>query len=313
MSTFFYGFCGLSPKSTQQAAESGHKLYSEGHLSDAILSFSEVAEDVRHGDDQPACCRDLYIGGNACLESNRFIEALEFYTLALEIARKNKCTKDITGLLVNIGVIYSIFRDYEKSIHYYHQAFEELQKQPDENVMPIVLANLVNSYSKAGHPDEARKYLKLQAQHPLSDKAVHQYHIYYNQGIIAAADQNPRGNLFCQQKALDVIDANGLSDLMRTDVLDEMGHAYADLGCKESALSTYKKCCFFLKAADIYFRSMKLVARLLTFSERRAMPILHLSTLADKLNLQIQPLTYSHSMRPKTNSTILKTTLPPLT
>lgn len=235
------GLCGITPEETARASASGHKLYEAGRLSDAILSFTEVAEAVRCGDEKPEYSRDLYIAGNACLESNRFIEALEFYTLALEIAQRQNLTDDVAGLFANVGVIYSIFRDYEKSLHYFHQAFDALQKKPDPNVMPIVLANLVNSYSKAGHPDEARKYLKLQAQCPLPEKSVHQYHIYYNQGVIADADGNPGGNLFYQQKALDVVEANGLPDLMRTDVLEEMGHAYSGLGQRYSALSAYKE------------------------------------------------------------------------
>lgn len=235
------GRCEISTEQTRKAAAAGRKLYEQGLRSDAILSFAEVAEAVRQGDDDPAYCRELYIGGNACLESNRFIEALEFYTVALEIARKHKIESEIAGLSANIGVIYSIFRDYDRSIHYFREAYEALLKRPDEKVMPIVLANLVNSFSKSSNPVEARKYLKIQAQHPLPDKAVNQYHIYYNQGIIAAADGNPGGNLYYQQKALDVIDANKLPDLMRTDILDEMGHAYADLGQTDSALSLYKR------------------------------------------------------------------------
>lgn len=235
------GYCEISTEQTHKASVIGHKLYEQGRRSDAILSFSEVAEAVRQGDDDPDYCRDLYTGGNACLESNRFIEALEFYTLALETARKHEKGEMIAGLSANIGVIYSIFRNYDRSIHYFREAYEALLKRPDEKVFPIVLANLVNSYSKSGNAVEARKYFKIQAQHPLPDKALNQYHIYYNQGIIAAADRNPGGNLYYQQKALDVIEANNLPDLMRTDILDEIGHAYADLGRTDSALSVYKR------------------------------------------------------------------------
>lgn len=244
----------ITPEETARAAASGHKLYKQGRLSDAILSFSEVAESVRRGDEKPSHCRDLYIAGNACLESNRFVEALEFYTLALEIARGHNLSEDIAGISANIGVIYSIFHDYEKSLRYFHLAFGELQKHPDENIMPIVLANLVISYSKSGQPAEARKYLKLQAQHPLPDKAVHQYHIYYNQGVIAAADGNPGGNLYYQQKALDVIEANGLPDLMRADILEEMGHAYAGLGERDKALSCYKEMLRISEAGGFLFQ-----------------------------------------------------------
>lgn len=215
----------------------GEKLYEQNKKADAILEFSQIADMIRAGDERPEYCKAMYTAGNACLETNRFIEALDFFSLALSLAEKTKQQQMVARLFTNIGVIYAIFNDDAKASHYFQLAYDHLIKYSDKDVLPIVIANLVNSYSKAGKVDEARKYFRLESQHPLPEKTLHQYHMYYNQGVIARASNNPGANLYYQQKAMEVVDANKMPDLMRTDLYDEIGRSYLELGDTAKALN----------------------------------------------------------------------------
>ena len=98
-------------------------LQRSGNLTQAINTYGRLVAMYESGCAQEKLSEGLQRGGNCCMLAGRYIEALRFYTLAIEMARRCKNTKVECTSMSNIGAVYAIFNDYERAIYYFEQAF----------------------------------------------------------------------------------------------------------------------------------------------------------------------------------------------
>lgn len=199
-------------------------------------------------------CKGLLEGGNCCANSNRYVEALQFYTLAIEQAEK--CGKLGTKLscLNNIGSVYALFNDFERASHYYEEAYDLAIKRKNDKMLSILTINLVKIYSQLGNTKKAKDFLHQQMSYPQTDKYINQYYILRNQGIIAKADRNYSLAESFFEQAGETVKRHNLDKDDLADVFIEMGDMRKQQGRDKEAVDFFSHAISVAKNGNYLFQ-----------------------------------------------------------
>lgn len=223
----------------RRAIAAGDVFRSRGEYAAAVEKYSEVLGLYKGGEAEKESAKALEYGGNACVCLNRYIEALDFYTYAIDAADRYGDRKVRANCMNNIGLVYAVFSDYERASMYFRKACDSALDDGDSYLLGIATTNLVKAYCHTGHVDEAVRCLKLQMGRPLEDKDLQRYCLLYNQGMIAAARQDLKAALYYFEKAGDTARRHRLGMSLTTAVDSELGRVYALAGQADSAAFHY--------------------------------------------------------------------------
>lgn len=218
----------------------GDALVKSGDYPTAIIYYTELSRHYQAGVRDTAMAHGLRYGGNCCAQSNRFVEALRFYTLAIECAQHFGNAHEVLACTVNIGSIYAYFGDSERAIVYFEDAFDEAAEQKNAYLMSILASNLVSLYCKTQKVDKAREYLALQMRYPMEDKRDNQLHVLLNQGLVAQAERQYSMADYYFRQARNTVESHHMGDAKEASVLYEMGNNAALRGNLQEAELHYK-------------------------------------------------------------------------
>lgn len=234
-------FCSAKNDDISSIYALGKKAETQKDFSTAIIYYSRLINKCReHASADTLLCKGLFAGGNCCANTNRYIEALQFYTFAIEQAEKCNMESTKMSCLNNIGNVYALFNDYEKAAYYYEQAYNIAQKKEDEGMLSILSINLVKIYAQLDDTEKAKELLHSQIAYPQKNRFMNQYYILRNQGIIAKADRNFSLATEFFQQARETILRHGLEKDNLADIYIEMGEMKMEQGRKEEAVEYFK-------------------------------------------------------------------------
>lgn len=216
-------------------------LQRSGNLTQAINTYGRLVAMYESGCAQEKLSEGLQRGGNCCMLAGRYIEALRFYTLAIEMARRCKNTKVECTSMSNIGAVYAIFNDYERAIYYFEQAFSIALQHHRHSTLSVVAINLVKMYCRLGDTASARKYLNEEIKFPLADQREQHFKVLVNQGIIARTEKNYKGALYYLQQAADLARIHRLDPNFQSEAYLEIATTWQAMQHLPQAASCYRE------------------------------------------------------------------------
>lgn len=229
--------CAISVMAGTGVKSLAAKAEGEKDPSKAIMAYGTLMEQYKRSPgDYATYDRAFSRAGNLCYTSQRYVEALEFYTLDIEVARKCGNAHNVETSLVNIGVIYDIFGDYSRSMFYFGKACDMISAgKPDTSLLAGVLSRMIVSCCNHGHPDEAKKYFRRRAELKTADARENQYTLLYTQGIIAEAEKKYSAAIYYFNETLRFLAASPRNDNFDLPILIELGNCYLLTGDNRSA------------------------------------------------------------------------------
>ncbi|MBQ9668518.1 MAG: helix-turn-helix domain-containing protein [Prevotella sp.] len=223
----------------QKIAE-GDAAYERHDYDAAIGYYRSVRDDYRHGLVHPRMGDAMNWAGNASMNTGHYVEALEYYTAGAELARQSRNSRLYRDLLSNIGIVFGIFRDFERAAYYFDRAYAEARQQRDTYLMSIAITNLAAAYCRLGDTDKALPLIELQQQNPLPQPGLQTFFLSYNRALAALSTGDAHGAIYNLQQALSAIDEHALASTYRTDVYNALGEAYTQLGQLDKAIGYYR-------------------------------------------------------------------------
>ncbi len=183
-----------------------------------------------------AQCLKLKEAGNRCVEVNQYVEALKYYTTAVEQAQLSGNRKVYAECISNIGMVYAAFRDYERAIFYFEKANQQALHDNYEHLVSLTAINLMAAYCSKGDPDHAENYLHMLEQHHIAQAEQQEYYLTFNRGLIASGRRQYRQAVDCFDRAIAMAGKSASPSLWY-----EMGNAYAGWGKVDSARVCYSR------------------------------------------------------------------------
>lgn len=187
---------------------------------------------------------ELKAQGDEAMQKGRFTDALRKFTYAMEKAEDDR-HDDTTYIrcVGNISIIYSMYDDTERSLHYIQKAYDYAVKTKNYTLQSRSVINMVGMYCELKDLKNAEHYFALEEELAPKDKdpIITNYYLLYNKGMIAQLRGDYRGALqqhlatlrFAQQKQM------GPRYEMGQDI--EMGKCYLHLGQTDKALAYTRK------------------------------------------------------------------------
>ncbi len=183
-----------------------------------------------------AQCLKLKEAGNRCVEVNQYVEALKYYTTAVEQAQLSGNRKVYAECISNIGMVYAAFRDYERAIFYFEKANQQALHDNYEHLVSLTAINLMAAYCSKGDPDHAENYLHMLEQHHIAQAEQQEYYLTFNRGLIASGRRQYRQAVDCFDRSIAMAGKSASPSLWY-----EMGNAYAGWGKVDSARVCYSR------------------------------------------------------------------------
>ena len=183
-----------------------------------------------------AQCLKLKEAGNRCVEVNQYVEALKYYTTAVEQAQLSGNRKVYAECISNIGMVYAAFRDYERAIFYFEKANQQALHDNYEHLVSLTAINLMAAYCSKGDPDHAENYLRMLEQHHIAQAEQQEYYLTFNRGLIASGRRQYRQAVDCFDRSIAMAGKSASPSLWY-----EMGNAYAGWGKVDSARVCYSR------------------------------------------------------------------------
>lgn len=180
--------------------------------------------------------------GDAYYKAERYSEALECYTESMEQAERDKDWHLYAACIGNIGNIYGIIEDFNRSVYYFKKGLATAVEMCDSDMQSRFITNIVGAYCQMDDAENARKYYKLQMATPFRDIKAHKYYALYNQGMIARIEKNYRLARYYHQECLDYARANGMGSVYVLAQMIEMGGVCQSEGDTEGAIRIYSQC-----------------------------------------------------------------------
>lgn len=128
--------------------------------------------------------------GDVCYNAGRFAEALEYYTKALDGAKRNADDRTYYSTIGNIGNIYAGMNDLKRALYYYGTGYEASVKNHEPDMQWRFSTNIVAAYCMLKDVKSARAFFQQQMKIPVKDASVKRYYFLINQAYISMAENN---------------------------------------------------------------------------------------------------------------------------
>lgn len=130
--------------------------------------------------------------GDTCFYAGRFAEALEFYTKALDGAKRNADDHIYYASIGSIGNIYASMGDLKRARHYAAMGYEASVKNKDTEMQWRFTTNLVGICCLMKDVKGAKAFFRQQATIPIKDQNIKRFCFLQNQAHISLAENNPQ-------------------------------------------------------------------------------------------------------------------------
>lgn len=171
----------------------------------------------------------------------RYSEALECYTKALEWASAANDYKSQIVCLGNIGNIFAIYGDYDRSIYYNRLGYNLACEHKDSGMQTRFACMLVEISCCNDDIKSADTYYKLLMGTNGKWSQGDKYHWMICQAKLAKAKKKYSEAVFYYRKALTFATDHGMNSKYVITTLHELGNTYLSLHQTEKALAEYGK------------------------------------------------------------------------
>lgn len=214
-------------------------------VSEAISIYSQIIT-LYHLDPSSYCLYDKAFkeGGDLCFKHQRYIEALEFYTLDVEVARKCGNMRNYAASLGNIGTIYGCFQDYRRASFYYDRSYKIAVESNNLELAGMILFHRMINACNAGDVQTAKKYYNQRKQFELHDKKQDKYQLLIGNGLIAEQEHRYSDAISSFRNTLQYIYSGAMDSVYGEPVLLELGKCFFEKNLLDSAF------CYFQQSED---------------------------------------------------------------
>jgi tetratricopeptide (TPR) repeat protein len=105
--------------------------------------------------------RSLGIIANTLMKIGNYPRALEFHIEKLKLEEKRKNPRNLSSVLINIGIVYSLQEEYYKALDYYTKADSVIKKNKVENISHYLALNKGDVYDRLNMTDSAHLYYSI--------------------------------------------------------------------------------------------------------------------------------------------------------
>ncbi|MGI6224117.1 MAG: tetratricopeptide repeat protein [Prevotella sp.] len=217
----------------------GYSAYAYGRAPEAKPDYAYLFKLYQQGRTDSYISRSLLWCGNNYYLEGKYAEAIEVYTLGIQVAEKAGDHDAMCLYSYGIANIYVIFRDYRRAIEYYQKAIEKCSNK-NVNTKALCYVYLTVCYCRLGDLKSARYYMNLVKTHPVDDKKIADYYSNYNQGLIASLTGNYSIALQLLKKALRITSEAHLMAGMGATAANDLGYVFSQLHQSDSAIVYYK-------------------------------------------------------------------------
>lgn len=177
--------------------------------------------------------------GDKCYQAEQLVQALEKYTEALDISKKENNDSMQSVCLNCIGNIYSRANDYKRALHFYLNGYEVAKKINDRQTQYKFVSNIVAAYCMLGDVEKAKEYFNLQTRLPLEDVGIRRYYFLNNQALIAKAADNRTVAEYYYNACLQYTIEKGMPTIYKLVPYIALGDLQLKFGDKKKALDYY--------------------------------------------------------------------------
>lgn len=178
--------------------------------------------------------------GDMCYNAGRFAEALEYYTKALDGAKRNNDDHTYYATIGNIGNIYAGMGDLKRALYYYGLGYEASVKRKDTDMQWRFSTNIVSTYCMLKDVKNARAFFRLQMTIPMKDATIRQLYFLYNQAYISMAENNIQMAEYYFRKTTEFAIERNMPTLYAIGPMVEVGKLYMQKGDTKSALECFR-------------------------------------------------------------------------
>ena len=178
--------------------------------------------------------------GNAWQTKGDFNKALEFYTLALNIAEKNNDSRVVPGILGNIGLVYLNQGNYAIALQKFYASLAAAEDVNDQLVIRSSFNNIGTIHFYQGKMEEAEKaYQKtLQISRDISDTSG-MITAYNNMGEVNLEQKDPVKAMQNLSLALELASKKNMP-YMLVAINNTLGDTYLRLDSLEKSATYFK-------------------------------------------------------------------------
>ena len=201
-------------------------------IDSARMVFKEILEESKKNRWSELEQRAYNNLGMNSLNSSRYREAIEFFSSALNLSRKNPDTKEVdyVNYLSNLGLANQELELYGQAIKYHLEALDIRRKTEDANGMSISLGNLGICYRQLDEFDKAEDHFNAAVEQAILSGNRAQYHrLYDNLGSLYLGRNDYPKALEMFTTALDTSDGSTIDPKLKLSIFSNMTSAYVDL------------------------------------------------------------------------------------
>lgn len=177
--------------------------------------------------------------GYSLYEQERYPEALECYTKSLEKATSSNNYKSQIICIGNIGNIFGIYGDYDRSIYYDKMGFNLAKKNNDYPMQIRFACMLVEISCYNEDVKAAESYYKLLVSIPGKWTDSDKYHWTICQAVIAKAKKKYSESIYLYKKAQTFAIDHKMHNKYIVMIYNELGKIYMSLNQTDKALEEY--------------------------------------------------------------------------
>lgn len=204
-----------------------------------ILQYFSVCCFPSGSNRQGNAIKELINKGYSLYELERYPEALECYTKSLEEATAYNDYKNQIICIGNIGNIFGIYGDYDRSIYYNKMGFD-LAKRHNDCSMQIRFAYMLVEISCYNEDIKAAdSYYKLLVSIPGKWTDSDKYHWMVCQAVIAKAKKKYSESIYLYKKAQTFAIDHKMHNKYVVMIYNELGKIYMSQNLNEKAIEEY--------------------------------------------------------------------------
>lgn len=136
--------------------------YNELSIYDKAIEYYLMALEIARKRNDPAeIATNLNNIGHADFARGNFSSSIAYFDQALQIDRERNADEDISVDLNNIGKVYFAWGKYERALEYYFEALEKAEATGNEHMTAIRNSNIGQAYLAMADYGNALKYFNL--------------------------------------------------------------------------------------------------------------------------------------------------------
>lgn len=180
--------------------------------------------------------------GSIYFRDGKYNNALDLMIKSIKIAEAyDKDPQLLASLYLQSGNVYSIFEDYEKSLHYYDRGLEYTRQSNNIEQEALFLNNMTASYCYTKEVEKAKRYNAMAVSLPLKDSIAKYYYNSFNNGFIALAEDKLQAAIIAYKKSVTYAIHPGMSPKYLAASYSEISKIYEETNEPDSAILYLEK------------------------------------------------------------------------